>query len=32
MLPPAASDFIDSGIMHGSDEGNPELIYRFAGN
>lgn len=27
----AASGFIDSGIVHGLDEGDPELIYRFAG-
>ncbi|ACF52497.1 GNAT family N-acetyltransferase [Stenotrophomonas maltophilia] len=26
-----ASGFIDSGIVHGLDEGDPELIYRFAG-
>ncbi|HFL1973121.1 TPA: N-acetyltransferase family protein [Stenotrophomonas maltophilia] len=28
----AASGFIDSGIVHGLDEGDPELIYRFAGS
>lgn len=27
----AASGFVDSGIVHGLDEGDPELIYRFAG-
>lgn len=27
-----ASGFIDSGIVHGLDEGDPELIYRFAGS
>ena len=27
----AASGFIDSGIVHGLDEGDAELIYRFAG-
>jgi hypothetical protein len=32
MVPPAAPDFIDSGIVHGLDEGDPELIYRFAGS
>ncbi|MBN7839802.1 GNAT family N-acetyltransferase [Stenotrophomonas maltophilia] len=26
----AASGFIDSGIVHGLDEGDPELVYRFA--
>lgn len=26
----AASGFIDSGIVHGLDEGDPERIYRFA--
>ena len=26
------SGFIDSGIVHGLDEGDPELIYRFAGS
>lgn len=25
-----ASGFIDSGIVHGLDDGDPELIYRFA--
>ncbi|MHC1653927.1 N-acetyltransferase family protein [Stenotrophomonas maltophilia] len=28
----AAAGFIDSGIVHGLDEGDPELIYRFAGS
>ncbi|KDE91071.1 MULTISPECIES: GNAT family N-acetyltransferase [Stenotrophomonas] len=28
----AASGFIDSGIVHGLDEGDPELLYRFAGS
>ncbi|RTQ88546.1 MULTISPECIES: GNAT family N-acetyltransferase [Stenotrophomonas] len=28
----ATSGFIDSGIVHGLDEGDPELIYRFAGS
>jgi ribosomal protein S18 acetylase RimI-like enzyme len=28
----AASGFIGSGIVHGLDEGDPELIYRFAGS
>ncbi|MDT3486741.1 GNAT family N-acetyltransferase [Stenotrophomonas maltophilia] len=28
----AASGFIDSGIVHGLDAGDPELIYRFAGS
>lgn len=32
MVPPTASDFIDSGIAHGLDEGDPELIYRLAGS
>ncbi len=27
-----ASGFIDSGIVHGLDEGDPELIYRFSGS
>lgn len=27
-----ASGFIDSGIVHGLDDGDPELIYRFAGS
>ncbi len=27
-----ASSFIDSGIVHGLDDGDPELIYRFAGS
>jgi ribosomal protein S18 acetylase RimI-like enzyme len=26
-----ASGFIDSGIVHGLDDGDPELIYRFVG-
>ncbi len=28
----ATSGFIDSGIVHGLDEGDPELVYRFAEN
>lgn len=32
MVPPAAPDFIDSGIVRGLDEGDPELIYRVAGS
>lgn len=28
----AASGFIESGIVHGLDEGDPELIYCFAGS
>ncbi|CRX70497.1 unnamed protein product [Stenotrophomonas maltophilia] len=27
-----ASGFIDSGIVRGLDEGDPELIYRFSGS
>lgn len=28
----AAAGFVGSGIVHGLDEGDPELIYRFAEN
>ncbi len=28
----ATPGFIDHGIVHGLDKGDPELIYRFAGS